>query len=284
MIDQHLLRARSCDFLGGVRGREREALIFHRLAERGFLSVAELSELLRVSPATVRRDLVRLDAAGRLRRLRGGAEAIVQGGGPTALTGQPPFHIEQLVNGPAKLAIGRAAAELCRPGDSIVIDGGTTTHAMAAFLSDHDLQILTSSFAVAELLVKESRNRVVLSGGEVVRDQQVLVNPFEDPVLDHFAASTMFMGAQAVGPQGVMQTDPLLVRSQLRLLGRAERLVVLVDSSKFYGRGSLVVCPLARVSIVVTDESIPTEAKRMLADAGVEVLVASSKRRAQPAA
>jgi DeoR/GlpR family transcriptional regulator of sugar metabolism len=257
--------------------------MLRRLGEAGFLSVAELSEWLGVSEATVRRDMVRLDAAGRLRRIRGGAEVISERE-PTALTGQPPFHIEQLVNGSAKLAIGRAAAELCRPGDSIVIDGGTTTHAMAAFLSDHDLQILTSSFAVAELLVKQSRNRVVLSGGEVVREQQVLVNPFDDPVLDHFAASTMFMGAQALGPQGVMQTDPLLVRTQLRLLGRAERLVVLADSSKFYGRGSLVVCPLTRVSTVVTDESISHEAREMLAGADIEVIVASSRRRSQPAA
>jgi DeoR family ulaG and ulaABCDEF operon transcriptional repressor len=253
--------------------RERDHLLLRLLRERRFVSVRDLTRLLGASEATVRRDLRRLAGAGRLRRVRGGAEAVGSEAAvaPLSLAGQPPFRLDRSRNLPQKRAIARLAVELCEPGDSIIIDGGTTTYAMVEFLRDLELQVLTNSFPVAEYLIHHTHNRVLLPGGEVYREQRVVVSPFEDASIRSFGARWMFMGAQGISPLGLMQTDLLLVQAQKALFERAERLVVLADSSKFSQRGSLVLCPLERIDLLITDEGIDPEAVEMLRAAGVEV-------------
>lgn len=249
---------------------QRERAILRTVAERHFVSVQTLTEVLETSEATIRRDLRRLASAGRLRRVRGGAQAVER----PALAGQPQFGIDRARNVEAKRAIGRRAAALCEPGDAIIIDGGTTTFAMAEFLGDLDLQILTNSFPLAQELVGRSNNRILLPGGEIYREQQVLVGPYAQPTIQHFSARLMFLSSQAVGPHGLMQTDPLLIQTELQLIGRTEKLVALADSTKFSLRASLVLCPLRRVDYLVTTPDLGPEEREMLAEAGIEVLYA----------
>lgn len=87
----------------------------------------------------------------------------------------------------------------------------------------------------------------------------------------------MFMSAISIGPLGVIEGDPLIARAETKLLKRAEKLVVMVDSSKFIQRGSLVVCPLCRISTLITDADAPKEAIDMLGDAGVEVIITTER-------
>jgi DeoR family ulaG and ulaABCDEF operon transcriptional repressor len=81
----------------------------------------------------------------------------------------------------------------------------------------------------------------------------------------------MFMSAISIGPLGVIEGDPLIARAETKLLKRADKLVVLADSSKFVSRGSLVVCPLSRIDILITDNAAPAAALDMLREAGVQV-------------
>ena len=82
------------------------------------------------------------------------------------------------------------------------------------------------------------------------------------------------MSAYAVTPLGVIESDPLIARAEAKLLNRTERLIVLVDSSKFVARGNIVVCPLTRVSTVVTDTGAPAQMVDHLRGVGVEVILA----------
>ena len=86
----------------------------------------------------------------------------------------------------------------------------------------------------------------------------------------------MFMGAQGVGPRGLMEADPLLIQAEQKLIGQADELVVLVDSSKFSQRSSLVLCPLDRVTTVITDDRVPDKAAAMLEAADVTMIVAQT--------
>ncbi len=81
------------------------------------------------------------------------------------------------------------------------------------------------------------------------------------------------MSAISIGPLGLIEGDPLIARAETKLLKRADRLVVLADSSKFTPRGSLVVCPLQRIHTLITDSDVPPDALSMLADAGVRTIV-----------
>ncbi len=113
-----------------------------------------------------------------------------------------------------------------------------------------------------------------MPGGEIYREQGLVLSPYErDTMLDHFYAARMFTGAQAIRPQGLIETDPVLIKAEQKLLRQAERLVVLVDGGKFAPRGSLILCALQRIDLLVTDSSAPPEALAMLRDAGVEVAV-----------
>ena len=86
----------------------------------------------------------------------------------------------------------------------------------------------------------------------------------------------MFMGAQGLGPLGLMEADPLLIQAEQKLIGQADELVVLADSTKFEQRSSLVLCPLNRITTVITDDQITDKAASMLEAAEVTLIVTQS--------
>ena len=173
---------------------------------------------------------------------------------------------------------------MCAAGDVIIVNGGTTTFQMSDFLRHTRLKILTNSYPLAEFLIHETQNRVALPGGEVYRDQQLIVAPFDDDAIQHYSARLMFMSAISIGPLGVIEGDPLIARAETKLLKRADRLVVLADASKFVARGSLVVCPLSRIHALITDSRASPEALAMLADAGVRTIVVEPETQSTEAA
>ncbi|HEV2559697.1 MAG TPA: DeoR/GlpR family DNA-binding transcription regulator [Microvirga sp.] len=252
--------------------RERHGLILKLVNERSIVSIGELVSLLDASEATIRRDINALADQGEVKRIRGGAEAI----NPRHLShlAAVPFAVSQGVAMPEKRAIGRAAAALIGANDSIIINGGTTTWHLVEFLKQAEIDVLTNSFPIAAELVAHSRCRIVLPGGTVYRDQGIILSPFEADTIDHFAASTLFTGAYAVGALGMMETDPLVVNAERRLLTRAERLVVMVDSRKLRARCSMVVVPLAEIDVLITDDNANDDELQPFRDAGVEVIIA----------
>ncbi|HVY98354.1 MAG TPA: DeoR/GlpR family DNA-binding transcription regulator [Dongiaceae bacterium] len=256
--------------------RQRHHMICEIVATQGVATVPDLMARLGASRATVARDIQMLSLAGRLRKVRGGAEAMH---GAPALA-EPNFDTNQLRNRALKRAIAREAAELCQPGESIIMDGGTTTFAMTEFIAGRDLQVLTNSFRIAEYLMKRGQTRVILPGGEIFREQGLILSPFDDDAIARFVATKIFIGAMAITQHGLMQTDPLLIRAEQKLIRQADTMVVLVDSSKFRSRGSLILCPLARINTIITDDGIDHGTHRMLTDAGINVIIA----RTQPAA
>jgi DeoR family ulaG and ulaABCDEF operon transcriptional repressor len=252
--------------------RERHRLILKLVNERDIVSVGEFVELLDASEATVRRDINALAERGEIRRIRGGAEAL-HVRHHSHLSGVP-FSLNQAVAVAEKRAIARAAAALIEPGESLIVTGGTTTWRLVEFLKDADLDILTNSFPIAAELLAASRCRIALPGGTLYREQNLVLSPFEADAIEHFAATTLFTGAYAVGRPGLMETDPLVAQATRRLLGRAERLVVMVDSRKLRARSSTVVAPLERIDLLVTDEAAREEELGPIRDAGVRVVVA----------
>ena len=170
------------------------------LEKRGFVSFRELDKRLTASPATVRRDLERLAMAGRIVRVHGGAkmpDAVM-----TGLSGVP-FHENIKKNAAAKAAIGKAAAELCRPGESIIIDGGSTTLQMCPHLEGLGLQVVTNSLHIVSALFPQPKTRVYLPAGALFREQNIVLSPFDDDGTGHYQASKIFIGAASVGPRRI---------------------------------------------------------------------------------
>ena len=264
-----------------VHERERRQVIKTMLGERGIVRVAEICQATGASEASVRRDFARLADTGFASRVHGGLELATRpvtsppDAALTLATGS--FEASRGVNVAAKRAIARAAVELCEDGEAIIINGGTTTFEMGDFLCHRRLKVLTNSYPLAEKLIHHGVCRVALPGGEVYRDQKLIVSPFEDDSVQHYSATRMFMSAISVGPLGVIEGDPLIARAEIKMLKRAEKLIVLADSSKFVSRGSLVVCPLSRIHTLITDRDAPPAAIEMLRESGVEIIMVDAE-------
>jgi len=258
-----------------VHENERHRIILATVQARPVASVADLAEITGASEATIRRDIAALHVRGVLRRIRGGAEAI-NVPEQSALLGRP-FSVNETINLGAKRAIARAAAELCRDGEQVIINGGTTTYQMVPHLVSKRMAVFTNSFPIAEYLLHNSRNNVVIPGGTVYREQNIILSPFGGVVASHFFARKMFIGCQGIAALGLMEADPLIVQSELAMIGQADELIVLADSSKFKARTSLILCSLENVSTVVTDPGLRDEDRAMLDNAGVKLIIADQK-------
>ena len=250
--------------------KERHSAILRAVKDRPVVTIEELVSLTESSEATVRRDITALHAQNRLRRVRGGAEAINQ----PHLAGTP-FAINATKNIVQKRAVAKAAVDLCQDGEPIIINGGTTTFQMVHYLSHRIMPVFTNSFPIAEHLLKHSKNVVTLPGGTIYREQNIILSPFENDMTQNFSAKRMFTSTQAISPFGIMESDPLLILAEHKLLSQTEELIVLADSSKFKQHSSLVLCKLARVSMIITDDGIDEREAAIITDAGVKLNIVS---------
>ena len=273
MIDSDWNRCQLCLQVGeAMHETERHRIILSAVQDRPVATVIDLVSLTGASEATIRRDIATLHVQKKLRRVRGGAEAIA----PPQFVGLAgrPFSVNEALHIAQKRAIARAAVDLCSDGDAIIINGGTTTFQMVHPLSARRMQVFTNSFPIAEHLLKHSKNTILLSGGAIYREQNIILSPFDNDVTRNFYAQRMFMGAQGLGALGLMEADPLLIQAEQKLIGQADELIVLVDSSKFRSRSSLILCPLSRIHTVITDDGISDREAQMLAAADIRLIVA----------
>jgi DeoR family ulaG and ulaABCDEF operon transcriptional repressor len=256
-----------------MHAAERERLIVDALRPTGFVSYRDLETMLDASPATIRRDLSRLEDEGRIVRVHGGAKSADEDAAALRLAGTP-FDQSITQNLAAKQAIGRAAAALVQQGEGIMVDGGTTTLQMCPHLLGRSCQVLTNSLHIVNALLGQEDTRILVPSGAVFREQNIILAAAGEESMPRFHAPKLFMGAAAIGPQGIMQADIVLVAAERRLIDRAEEVILLVDSWKFQTQSGTIVCRLDEIDTVVTDDGIAPDQRAMLADAGLNIVIA----------
>jgi DeoR family transcriptional regulator, ulaG and ulaABCDEF operon transcriptional repressor len=260
-----------------MHAEERERLIITAIKQNGFISYRDLEARLNASPATIRRDLSRLEQNGHLVRVHGGAKLPGESGAHVVphLSGTP-FEQSITFNLVAKQSIGKAAAALCTIGEGIMIDGGTTTLQMCKHLDGLDLQILTNSLHIVNALLPQKDTRILLPSGALFREQNIILAPSGEESMPRFHGPKLFMGAAAVGPQGIMQADVVLVASERRFIDRAEQVILLVDSSKFGSSSGNIVCALEEIDMIITDTGISHAMQKVIGNAGVKLIIADA--------
>ena len=253
--------------------KQRQQLILDILDEHKFASVKTLCEQLHSSEATIRRDLIKLEDQEKLKKIRGGAQAMenTADNSRQKLKGST-FLVNREQNADIKKLIAKKAASLCEDGDSIIVNGGSSTYMMGEFLRDKKLNMLTNSIYLAQELMETSNIQITLPGGEIYRRQGIILSAFENDSIQYFHASKMFMGTPGISEFGVMESDPQLIRSEKKLRKQAEQLIVLADSSKIGKRSNFVVSPLNNVDILITDDGASDEQLEPLLDVGVQVI------------
>ncbi len=251
---------------------ERQKQILTLLEQKEVVTVDEICMNLTSSPATVRRDLNDLDRHNLLVRVHGGAASV------SRKLGNSDFETKLTYNLQQKKAIAEYAANMCQHGDSIILNGGTTTWLMCEWLHNKSLQLLTNSLPIATTLQNASHCQIFLTGGEVYADQHIVLGDDLPNSTRQFYASKMFAGAHAISQHGLMESDSRLIRAERMLISQADELIVLADSSKFTGEGSLRLCPLNTVSTLITDDGLPPMMKKYLADTDIKLIIIEPPR------
>lgn len=243
---------------GSLFAEERRRRILEMLSRDSRVLVSDLAERFGVSQATLRNDLRELEAAGLLRRTHGGAVAV------DSLVTEPSADAAQSVNGSAKVAIGRRAAELVHEGDVIFCDSGSTTAELVRQLPPmSDLTIITNDFNVA--LMAERRLAgcsIVFIGGTVRNGFHYTTGSVAVERVGRLFASTAFVAANAFSFERGFTTHAVEVAAYKRkLIEHAEKTCMLMDSSKVGTVAMVTFAQLGDVSVLVTDSGI-TEADR----------------------
>ncbi|MFL6135309.1 MAG: DeoR/GlpR family DNA-binding transcription regulator [Nocardioidaceae bacterium] len=265
-----------------VPATSRRRRILALVAERGFVSIQELSRLFEVSVVTIRSDVDRLAERGELRRIRGGVMDARRSGL------ERPFEETATAQAEEKAAIGRAVAAVVQPGETVVLDVGTTTTAVArALLQRRELDgvtVVTNGLTIAtELEDALDRFTVMLTGGTLRRLQHSLVDPMGDLLLDRLHADLAVIGCNGVDPlAGVTNVNLPEVSMKQRMLRSGRRRIVVADGSKI-GLVSLgLVCSPADLDLIVTGQSAPEDVLERLAAQHVHVDVVASLPEAAP--
>jgi DeoR/GlpR family transcriptional regulator of sugar metabolism len=233
------------------------------LREDGQVSIHALAARFGVSTMTIRRDLAALEARGTLvRTFRGGIA------GP-ALTGQPPAPTRE----PAKSAIGRLAATLIAPGQTILVDAGTTTLEVVRHLPrDAGITLVTNALDAVQAMAGTGI-RVLLLGGYLAADQNRLFGPLTEACLAGLHADLLFVGCVGAGSaHGFYMSDLHLTSTVQAMLRAADRTVVVAESRKFRQRALSCYAQPTEIDIVVTDAQLPTEDRTQLEEQGVKVM------------
>ena len=256
--------------------RERQDMIVARLAEAPYAPVGELVSITGASEATIRRDLTKLQRAGLLKRIRGGAQ-LAERTETSPILGEASLSERTIQNQDSKRRIAEFAASLCDDGELIFVDGGSTTFLMAPLLRMKRLRVVTNSFALAAALAGTLAGAksctVLLPGGILYPDSGLILDPFDNSFYENFEADTAFLGAGAVTAKGIENRDIRVIREERRMIAHARRSIVLADSDKFTRTGSLLLCPLDHITMIITDSGIPERARQALLSANVELVV-----------
>ncbi|WP_116364090.1 DeoR/GlpR family DNA-binding transcription regulator [Parahaliea mediterranea] len=256
---------------------QRHQLILDILDELEFASVHALTEHTNASEATIRRDLVKLADEGQIEKVRGGARACGAQDSriKRAHLAGSAFLAAREKQPEAKRLIAQRAVELCEDGESIIINGGSSTFMMGEFLARRELNILTNSFVLAQELANTSQNQITLPGGELYRRQGIILSAYEQDTIAYYSARKMFMGTPGISELGVTESDPLLITSEQKLHRQSEQLIVLADSSKLGQRAKFIFCPPEAVDLLITDSKADRKLLKALEKRGVNIEVVS---------
>jgi DeoR family transcriptional regulator, ulaG and ulaABCDEF operon transcriptional repressor len=246
---------------------QRHSAILELLQQKRYITVSSLIEAYDISPATARRDINKLNDSRKLRKVRNGAEAITQ-----EKTVWSPFNINHVSNHDEKVRIAQAAASLIAPGESAVINCGSTAFLLGQELCGQDVQVITNYFPLANYLIEEEHDGVVIIGGQYNKSQSITLAP-QDEVSSLYAGHWMFTSGKGLTTDGLYKMDMLTAMAEQKMLDHVGKLVVLTDSSKVGQRAGMLFCQATKIHTLITGKDANPEVIAQLKDAGINVML-----------
>lgn len=253
---------------------ERLSLICQHLYSHGESTIQTIADIADASLATVRRDLLTLEADGTVHRTHGGARIAKSAGVEVA------FDLRENQNLFAKRAIAEVAYEQIVHGSTIFLDAGTTILQLARRLrlDPMPLSVFTNCLNVAQLLMNTPGINVVLLGGQLRAENASMVGALAEAMIENLWFDQLFLGAGAIAPDAcIYSLDASEAQLNQKMLARAGCTLLLADSSKFDQRLTYRVAPLSPLLTVISDDHLPGHWQSRLRELGCPLLNASSQ-------
>jgi len=252
-----------------VLSEERRRAILDLISRDGRALVRSLASRFHTSAVTIRQDLEVLHSRGLVHRTHGGALPV-----RTAALLDPSLQEKARLHRKEKQRIALAAARLVKEGQSVVLDSGSTTTAVARALRHfRQLSVITNAVNIAAELAGTSVE-VILTGGSLRENSFSLVGPLAEEALRRLSADVLFLGVDGFDVHLGLTTPNLLEAKVNRVMMEiARRTVAVCDSSKFGSRSLSLIAPLSAVNEVITDRGIAKSDLGALREAGIEVTV-----------
>jgi DeoR family fructose operon transcriptional repressor len=254
-----------------VFAAERQDRIAELVTVRGRVRIAEVADAFGVSEQTVRKDLRVLQEHGVLKRTHGGAIALRR-------LVDRELSGRRATDRAAKERIGRRCAAMLLDGQSVFIDSGTTTEAVAGAIAERpprNLTVLTNAPAVAALVADLPAVEHVLLGGQLRRASGSVVGPVALHTLQRFTVDVAFIGASGFSEAGITSSDVAEAEVTASTIERARRVVVPIDHSKLGATDFARVCSLDDVDVAVLDQA-SEQVEALCAAHGIELVVAAA--------
>lgn len=252
-----------------MTNKQRLDLIEHHLREHKYADLHTLAARFSISLSTVRRALDELSAKGVLRRHHGGASLLET----DELAREYDFIARDERQSAEKFAVARTIADLVQPGMTIILDGGTSTYAVARLLVAKRLQIVTNSLPIAGLFSEIGSLETIVTGGSIHNRLGVLVGPFCEQTFGQIHADLAILGGAGITESGIWNHNALIVAVQRRMIAAAERTVFALDRSKFGRKALSLTTPFAADHTIVTDSVPPAGVAHAVRHAGAHLTV-----------
>lgn len=247
---------------------DRHQFILQKLKEEGKVSIQELSDLMKVSGVTIRKDLKLLEEKNLVFRTKGGASNT------NPYASDRPINEKAFINSEEKKRIAKAALELIKQNDSIMIGSGTTAFEFAHILHpSKPLTVITPALKVGLELSQRSNIEVLQLGGLIRPNSSSVAGHHAITVLDGISCGTLFIGVDGIDPDfGVSISNLAEATLNQKMIETAQTVVLLTDSTKFGKRGLGKICTLEQVHYIVTDNKVPASMVKKLEEHDIKII------------
>ena len=244
---------------------QRRSRILEIIEMQGFSALQDLVSEVGVSESTIRRDLESLDRSGQIRRTRGGAAYVGE-----SLT---DFDERRHKARTQKQLVARTVSEMIHSGETVLLDGGTTTLEGAKHLQGKSLQVVTNSLPIVNVLLNQPKIELIQIGGFVYPKTGVALGALAVEALGRVHARRLIMSVGGITERGLFNSNALLVETERAMMSSAEEVIVVTDSGKLGHAALARLCSLEDVDHMVVDGGISHEWRDKIESAGVGLTV-----------
>jgi DeoR/GlpR family transcriptional regulator of sugar metabolism len=256
--------------------QERRQRVLDLVSRKGFVTLADLAQAVKVSESTLRRDLDHWNQQGIVKRIHGGAMYVGDGSTLPALEERSASQIAE------KRTIARAAAARLQDGDAVLLDGGTTTLEVARRLVGRPLQIVTNSLPIANLFACSRETDLVMLGGYVYPKTGVALGPLTVRMMEDIHVQQTIMSTGGITAKGLFNSNLLLVETERQMMRCADEVVVVTDHTKIGRQALAFLCELSAVDTLIVDKELTPAQRELIEQAGPRLIVAGEDRNGRP--